>query len=136
MTSTFIRSAKAVSAERYNAMLNILPPLNWCGIGSSTESFRMSEMLDIDTVVIFCRIALRLPTAPPLCRPKRCRHERHGIWCDAGALSRRRNDSRYLRSRHSYAEHVTVSVEVSRLRQPPRANPFTSLVHRVCRRQL
>ena len=56
MTSTFIRYAKAVSAERYNDMLNILPPLNWCGIGSSTESFRMSEMLDIDTVVIFCRI--------------------------------------------------------------------------------
>jgi hypothetical protein len=56
MERTSIRSARAISAERFNDMLNILPPLNWTGIGASAESFRMSEMIDINLVAIFVRI--------------------------------------------------------------------------------
>jgi len=56
MIRTSIRSAKPISADRFDEMLNILPPLNWSGVGTATESFQMSEMLDIHLVTLFVRI--------------------------------------------------------------------------------
>jgi hypothetical protein len=47
-----------IDRQRFADMLNILPPISWVGIGSQTESFRLSECVDGDITRIFCRIGL------------------------------------------------------------------------------
>jgi hypothetical protein len=49
-------SIKSVSAERFSEMLNILPPMTWNGLGTSTETFKMSEFEYCDITTVFCRI--------------------------------------------------------------------------------
>ena len=61
MSRTAIHSVKPITGGRFDEMLNILPPLNWHGLGTSGESFRLSEMLTNDTVAIFVRIGSPWP---------------------------------------------------------------------------
>jgi len=56
MSRTAIHAVKPINGQRFEEMLNILPPLNWRGLGTSAESFRMSEMLNIGKVTLFVRI--------------------------------------------------------------------------------
>jgi hypothetical protein len=56
MSRTTIYAVKAISEQRFDDKLNVLPPLNWQGIGTAAESFRISEMLDYDKVAIYVRI--------------------------------------------------------------------------------
>jgi hypothetical protein len=61
MARTSIDTMNSITGERFAEMLNILPPLNWHGIGDSAESFRVSEMLDCNTVTIFVRLGSPWP---------------------------------------------------------------------------
>jgi hypothetical protein len=63
MSRTAIHAVKVISAQQFDDMLNVLPPLDWDGIGSSAESFRLSEMLDCYKVAIYVRIGS--PAAHP-----------------------------------------------------------------------
>lgn len=46
---------KEITEERFLEMLNVLPPMKWRR-DVSTESFMISEFLQDDLVMIFCRI--------------------------------------------------------------------------------
>ena len=48
-----------IDAERYNEMLEVLPPEQWHGIGEHTESFKLSERTSGNITAIFCRIGER-----------------------------------------------------------------------------
>lgn len=45
-----------VTRERYLQMLEVLPPVDWRGIGSTAESFKLSERTCGNITAIFCRI--------------------------------------------------------------------------------
>lgn len=53
--ATTITPPVAITAERWEEMLNVLPPMRWRG-GGDTESFMICEATTLDLHSIFCRI--------------------------------------------------------------------------------
>jgi hypothetical protein len=51
----FIHAPKRVTVERWDEMLNVLPPMYWRS-GPGSESFKMIEFDCYDITTIFCRI--------------------------------------------------------------------------------
>ncbi|MCP2234015.1 hypothetical protein [Erwinia aphidicola] len=49
---TYILAPVEISAERFNDMLELLPPLDW-HIGASSQSFRLMEMTCVNVTAIF-----------------------------------------------------------------------------------
>jgi hypothetical protein len=50
--NSFVRAPVQISAERFDEMLNILPPRDWRG-SRGAQSFKMSELIYDDIAVIF-----------------------------------------------------------------------------------
>ena len=49
-------SIKRIGPERFDSMLNILPPAHWCGVGCFAESFKLCELNYGDITTVFCRL--------------------------------------------------------------------------------
>jgi hypothetical protein len=56
MASSNSMSVRRIDRQRFDSMLNILPPTSWMGIGGHAESFKMSEGVNADTAIFYCRI--------------------------------------------------------------------------------
>jgi hypothetical protein len=56
MASLDATSIVRIDRQRFDTMLNILPPASWMGIGAHAESFKMSEGVNADTAKFYCRI--------------------------------------------------------------------------------
>jgi Protein of unknown function (DUF1419) len=55
MASPDLLTIRRIDRQRFDDMLNMLPPVSWMG-GSHAESFKMSECDHGDITTIFCRI--------------------------------------------------------------------------------
>jgi hypothetical protein len=49
-------TVKAITAERFHDMLNILPPCDWQHVGGQEETYKLSELVSTTTATAFCRI--------------------------------------------------------------------------------
>lgn len=47
-----------ITAARFDHLLNVLPPVDWQGLGTFAESFKMSEFLHGDITTVLCRIGV------------------------------------------------------------------------------
>ena len=45
-----------IDAARFDHFLNVLPPVDWQGLGGFAESFKMGEFLHGDITTVLCRI--------------------------------------------------------------------------------
>lgn len=55
-----------ITAEKFDEMLNVLPPMKWCR-GESAESFMMSEFMTGRITGIYCRLGGRYFSFYGLC---------------------------------------------------------------------
>jgi hypothetical protein len=56
MASSNSMSVRRIDRQRFERMLNMLPPASWMGIGTHAESFRTSEGISADITTFYCRI--------------------------------------------------------------------------------
>jgi hypothetical protein len=54
-----ITQPKEVDADRYQYLLEVLPPLGWRGLGSGAESFKLSEFTSGRVTCVMVRIGAR-----------------------------------------------------------------------------
>lgn len=54
----YITAPKEIDFDRWDEMLNILPPMKWSG-GNGSESFMLCEATALDLHSIFCRVGDR-----------------------------------------------------------------------------
>lgn len=56
MATSDSMSVRRIDRQRFEHMLNILPPASWMGIGTHAESFRISEGVSADIATFYCRV--------------------------------------------------------------------------------